>query len=154
MNTVSLVLNLLFAVCGGGLIGLAIGIRFAKRRLAPASEAPLSEKAPEIKIGGRLFDTRKLTPELIEELKKEYLLPAATNDHLVRAHLIGTCPEQHSTLVHIGIFGKNPVLMDELVAAIQRGKASGLCSTCGKQSKFYGKQVTWSGTLKHWDGVA
>jgi hypothetical protein len=117
------------------------------------SVTPTPENMALIKIGGRVFSKADLTPELIDELKREYLLPTALNEALARVNLSATCPEQHNTIVKVGVFTKDARYLDSLISAMQRNHASVNCTTCGKRATVSGKQVAWTGPMKLWDGI-
>lgn len=133
----------------GAVLGLLIsyGVNRWRRWCEPLPDTSV------VSIGGRLFKKNDLTPELITEFKKEYLMPPATNEQLIRVNFSATCYESHNTMVKTGVFTRDAVLLGTLVSALQKSKATVTCGTCGKKATIAGKQIAWAGPMKLWDGV-
>jgi len=106
-----------------------------------------------VQVGGRLLDSNQWAPEVIEALRKEYLMPPLKDAFLMRVSLTAGCPEGHSTTHRIGIFCDKGDFVRKVSDQMQRMRLIIPCSTCSKPARVTGRHVAWQGDLGVWDGA-
>lgn len=116
-------------------------------------EPPLKGPGQLIQIGGKLLDTSEWTPELIEVLKKEYLMPSCKDAYLIRVDLSASCTEGHVTTERVGVFSKKGNVSKKISDDLNKVRMYIPCKECGKLSKITGRRTVWQGDLGTWDGA-
>lgn len=106
-----------------------------------------------IHVGGRLLKRSEWSPEVIEQLQKDYLLPPAKGLHLLRAEVTAACPVGHPCSYRIGIVAAEQGTTDRLAKAILMSKAELPCTECGKLSRISACSPAWQGPFGDWDGA-
>lgn len=106
-----------------------------------------------LQVGGRLLDSADWSPEVIEALKKEYLMPNLKGAFLMRVDLAAGCPEGHTTTDRIGIFCDKGDMVRKLSDHMLRMHMIVQCRSCGKQARVTGRHVAWQGDIGTWDGA-
>lgn len=107
-----------------------------------------------VRIGGRLVDVTGWPPAVVEEIKREYLLPPATSRlFVVRVTLTAVCTQRHKTQHAVGIMADTAEMVRGLADGIPRARMRTNCPECGRQATITGKHVYWTGPMAEWDGA-
>lgn len=120
----------------------------------PLAVAP-PPSAPKLhRIGGHVIDVADWPAEVVEKIRKEYLLPPAKDtQYLIRVDLTATCPARHAPIERVSVMARNAGLAHRLADGLPRARISFNCPECGKQAKATGKSIAWEGVLGTWDGA-
>jgi len=112
-----------------------------------------TEKTRFLRVGGRVIDADKWSPEVLEQVRQQYFRPIAAKQFLSVIDLTTTCPMSHGSRERIALVGRSTKVVDTLIDALSKTRAELNCHECGKKSKLSAKSVVWQGQMENWDGA-
>lgn len=135
-------------------MGTLMSLLRLRRKPAPPAEEP-PPPAQLIRLGGQLIDAAGWPDEVIERIRKEYLLPSRGDDFLYRLDMTGTCPSRHITTYRVGIFAENGEMAKEVADAMPKARLQFTCGEdgCQRRSLVSGRTIVFSGPFNTWDGA-
>jgi hypothetical protein len=129
--------------------------RSRKKSVLPMrGDAPAASSERVIRLGGLLVDVGSWPDDVVERIKRDYLLPPATTRlFLARVTMTATCPARHITQHPVGIMADKAAVVQAMCDGLPKARVGVNCSECGKQATVTGKHVYWVGPMAEWDGA-
>jgi len=128
--------------------------RRPKREIAVRPSPPPAPPVHIVRIGGHLIDVGGWPEEVVERIRKDYLMPPAMERlFLVRVTLTATCPQRHGTQHNVGIMAATADMAHKIADGIPRSRTTVNCSECGKPAMVTGKHIYFAAPMAEWDGA-
>lgn len=121
-----------------------------------AVPAPATAQAQSrlMRIGGHLIDVGDWPDEVIEKIRKDYLLPPATERlFIARVTLSAVCPARHSSQHNVGLMAESAEMARAMADGMPKARIGVNCPECGRQATVTGKHVYFAAPMSQWDGA-
>jgi len=106
-----------------------------------------------LRVAGRTIDSREWSPEVLEQVKKDYFRPAAAKQFISVLDVTSTCPKAHPNRNRVAVISKSATIARSISERLAFGRAEIFCEECGKKGKLTAQSEVWSGQFDTWDGA-